>query len=66
MGILKSFHAKYVGLILFVALIIFFPGTDRPLQDPEAKYAEIPREMLVLGDWLTPHLDYARFFDKPP
>ena len=66
MGILKSFQAKYVGLILFVALIIFFPGTDRPLQDPEAKYAEIPREMVVLGDWLTPHLDYARFFDKPP
>lgn len=66
MGILKSFHAGYVGLILFVALIIFFPGTDRPLQDPEAKYAEIPREMIVLGDWLTPYLNYARYFGKPP
>ncbi len=55
-----------MGAVLFVALIILFPGTDRPLQDPEAKYAEIPREMLVLGDWLTPHLNYARFFDKPP
>jgi 4-amino-4-deoxy-L-arabinose transferase-like glycosyltransferase len=22
--------------------------------------------MLVGGDWLTPHLDFARYFDKPP
>jgi len=65
-GTLKSYHLGYVGVIFFVALIVLFPGTDRPLQDPEAKYAEIPREMLVLGDWLTPHLNYARFFDKPP
>jgi 4-amino-4-deoxy-L-arabinose transferase-like glycosyltransferase len=62
----KLSQAKYYGLVFFVALIVYFPGTDRPLRDAEAKYAEIPREMLVLGDWLTPHLNYARYYVKPP
>jgi len=66
MGILKSFHVGYVGVIFFVALIIYFPTTDRPLRDAEAKYAEMPRQMLILGDWLTPYLNNARCFGKPP
>ncbi len=37
------------------------------LFDPdEARYAEIPREMLARHDWVTPTLNYIKFFDKPP
>ncbi|MFX7140022.1 glycosyltransferase family 39 protein, partial [Acinetobacter baumannii] len=39
----------------------------RPLYEPdEGRYAEVPREMFVSGDWVTPRLNGIKFFDKPP
>ena len=34
--------------------------------DNEARYAEVAREMLVRGDWISPHLDFTLFLNKPP
>ena len=38
-----------------------------PLIDPdEGRYAEIPREMLEKADFITPTLNYVKYFEKPP
>ncbi|MES2997980.1 MAG: phospholipid carrier-dependent glycosyltransferase [Pseudomonadota bacterium] len=40
---------------------------SRPLSTPdEARYAEIPREMVVHHDFVTPHLNGVKYFEKPP
>lgn len=49
------------GAVLFQGL-----GTH-PLLDPdEGRYAGIAREMLESRDFVTPRLNYVKFFDKPP
>lgn len=56
-------------LFLTLSLIVLFGSFlgVRPLSVPdEARYSEIPREMIELGDYLTPHLNYIKYFEKPP
>ena len=52
--------------ILFGFLFLAGLGSA-PLIDPdEGRYAEIPREMLERGDFVTPTLNYVKYFEKPP
>ena len=53
-------------LILFGFLFLYGLGSA-PLIDPdEGRYAEIPRAMLERGDFVTPTLNYVKYFEKPP
>ncbi len=54
-----------LGLVL--ALWFGYELGDRALWAPdEGRYAEIPREMVETGDYLTPRLNGVKYFEKPP
>jgi 4-amino-4-deoxy-L-arabinose transferase-like glycosyltransferase len=34
--------------------------------DNEGRYADVANEMLLMRDWVTPHIDFTLFLNKPP
>ena len=51
----------------FFGALYFFALGGYPLSNPdEGRNAEVPREMIVSGDWVTPRLDGVNYFEKPP
>jgi 4-amino-4-deoxy-L-arabinose transferase-like glycosyltransferase len=59
---------KYLPWIaaLFILLVYIAPLGSYHLMEPdEGRYAEIPREMMETGNYVTPMLDYVKYFEKP-
>ena len=64
----KNKQIIHVAALLILSYIFLFHGIgDYSLKEPdEGRYAEIPLEMVEGGDWVVPHLDHVRYFEKPP
>ena len=54
------------GIAALILILYFVPlGRHGLLEPDEGRYAEIPREMVESGDFVTPHLNYVKYFEKP-
>ena len=56
-----------LGVAVVAAALYLLRLGHAPFVDPpEGLHAAIAREMARLGDWVTPHVNGVRYFDKPP
>lgn len=63
----KSVSRPLLYLLLAALAIGWFCnlGERKLIRPDEGRYAEIAREMVASGDWLTPRLNGYKYFEKP-
>lgn len=62
----SQFHGWIVVVIAGIAFLGAISSPPSLLDDVDSAYAQIAREMLQSGDWVTARLNGVPYFDKPP
>lgn len=62
----RSRRALAIVLALFVAVWLANLDVRKLIKSDEGRYAEIAREMVATGDWITPRYNDLKYFYKPP
>ena len=64
----KSARPVVLAFMLLVFVAVWFGNIEvrKLTKADEGRYAEVPREMVATGDWLTPRLNGIKYFEKPP
>src|SRR5690242_15000644 len=65
----KHVRLRYELWLLLVAAIVFLGCVFSPpslMDDVDATQAQIARNMLDSGDWVTAHLNGVAYLEKPP
>jgi len=63
----SSRRQRGVVFLILLSLGLFFHrlGSLSLFDGDEPAFAEATREMLLSGDWITPHFNFEPRFDKP-
>jgi len=62
----KSKPFVWALFIIFCVVWFYTLGARTLVPTDEGRYAEMAREMVATGDWITPRLDAIKYFEKPP
>lgn len=52
--------------LLLCGLFMAFLGAHPYITPSEARYIEVPRQMVLTSDWIVPHINGVPYFEKPP
>ncbi len=58
--------ALWALFLIFCAIWFYALGARTLVPTDEGRYAEMAREMVATGDWITPRLNGLKYFEKPP